>query len=242
MADQLYVNKPGGVIVHFKDGTSHNLSYGDPVPADEVADYVDVKTFADGQKRKPDAVELQVMESHRRAALAENGQVNSSSSPVPSNYSDLDEDGAAQLVANLEPYPDLQAAVIKHELAFGGNRQKVIDAASDYAKETAGLLIDGEPDTVKDPTGAALLDEPPVIPHPDPFLVQERLRAGQTAAGTTATPDDIDALSGKELDEAVEAAGIDASTGGSKSDGGLTADEKRTALRQAQGQLTPAPS
>lgn len=241
MANQLYVNKPGGVVVHFKDGTSHNLQYGDPVPADEVADYVDISTFADGQKRKPDASELQVMESHRRAALAENGQVNSSSSPVPSNYSDLDEDGATQLVANLEPYPDLQAAVIKHEVAFGGNRQKVIDAATDYARDTAGLLIKQEPDTVKDPTGAALLDEPPVIPHPDPYLVQQRLQAGQTAAGATET-DAIDALSGKELDQAVEEAGIDASTGGSKSDGGLTAEEKRAALRQAQGQLTPAPS
>jgi hypothetical protein len=44
-------------------------------------------------------------------------------------------------------------------------------------------------------------------------------------------PDDIDRLSGADLDKAVSDVGIDASKGGSKQDGGLTADEKRAALR-----------
>jgi hypothetical protein len=41
----------------------------------------------------------------------------------------------------------------------------------------------------------------------------------------------IDQLSGQALDDAVEMAGIDASEGGSLADGGLSADEKRAALK-----------
>lgn len=64
--------------------------------------------------------------------------------------------------------------------------------------------------------------------------------SGETAATPTAqtevtptgrTAEEIDALSGDDLDQAVAAAGIDASTGGSKSDGGLNAAEKRAALK-----------
>lgn len=47
----------------------------------------------------------------------------------------------------------------------------------------------------------------------------------------TTAPPNIDGLSGDELDQAVADAGIDATTGGSKQDGGLTAAEKREALR-----------
>jgi hypothetical protein len=47
--------------------------------------------------------------------------------------------------------------------------------------------------------------------------------------------DDIDSLQGDELDAAVSAAGIDATTGGSRSDGSLSADEKRDALREHHG-------
>lgn len=251
MAEQLYVNKPGGVIVHYKDGTSHNLTYGDPVDQSLVADYVDVRTFADNQKRKPDADELAVADAHRRAALAENGQVNSSSSPVPSNYSDLDEDAASQLVSNLASYPEAQAAVVKHELAFGGGRQKVIDAAGEYAKTAAGLLQEADPDTTKGNQGASLLEEPSAIPAPDPALLpnglseeDDQARAQAVRGRAKSAGDDISALSGEELDKQVAEAGIDASTGGSKSDGGLTADEKRAALRQARGEqpLTPSPS
>lgn len=45
------------------------------------------------------------------------------------------------------------------------------------------------------------------------------------------TDDQIDQLSGQALDDAVEAADIDASEGGSLSDGSLSADEKRDALK-----------
>ena len=43
---------------------------------------------------------------------------------------------------------------------------------------------------------------------------------------------DPDALSGAELDRAIADAGIDPDSGGSKADGGLTADEKRAALKE----------
>jgi hypothetical protein len=145
MAETLYVNKPGGVIAHQTDGTSVNLKYGDRVPVDDLADYVDPKTFADGKQRV--AVDAAEADAHRRAAIeAEAGQVNSSSSPVPSNYSELDEDAAAQFVEQLAAYPGQQSEVVRHEILFGGNRQKVIDAAGEYAKHAASARIDAAGD------------------------------------------------------------------------------------------------
>jgi hypothetical protein len=52
--------------------------------------------------------------------------------------------------------------------------------------------------------------------------------------GSALSDDEIDALSGDDLDREVEEAGIDASTGGSLADGSLSADEKRAALKEAQ--------
>src|ERR1700749_1751789 len=57
--------------------------------------------------------------------------------------------------------------------------------------------------------------------------------------GTPTTPgemsdDDIDALTGEQLDDAVEAAGIDASQGGSLAGGKMSADEKRAALKASR--------
>lgn len=165
MATQ-YVNAPGGVIVHLNDGTSKSLEYGDEVP-ENLADYVDASAWSDGTKRKPDIIEQQNAEASRRAALAENGQVNSSSSPVPSNYSELDEDAAAQLVANLARYPEQQAAVIQHEQLFGGNRQKVLDAAGDYAKQASDSIKSDLPDTQTGNQGEKLLEQDSVVPLPD---------------------------------------------------------------------------
>lgn len=47
-------------------------------------------------------------------------------------------------------------------------------------------------------------------------------------------PDDAEELKGDELDAAVAEAGIDASEGGSLSDGSMSADEKRAALKAAR--------
>lgn len=44
-------------------------------------------------------------------------------------------------------------------------------------------------------------------------------------------PDEIDSLTGDDLDAACEAAGIDFTTGGSLKDGSMSAEEKRAALK-----------
>jgi hypothetical protein len=135
-----YVNKPGGVIVHMKDGSSEGLSYGDPIP-DGIADYVDVSSFSDDVPRRIDADEQQVRDAKQRAALADSGQPNSSSSPVPSNYPDLDEDTVVQIVRNLEGYPGSQAAILLHEKLYGEGRQRIFDAASDAGRVQAALEL-----------------------------------------------------------------------------------------------------
>lgn len=143
MATQLYVNRPGGVLAKFKDGEVKQLKYGDPVDVDRLADHVDPRRFADTTQRVASA--SPELDAHRRAALAENGQVNSSSSTIPGNYLELDEDTAAQLVSNLGNRPEEQAALVKHEILFGGNRRKVIDAAGDYARDFALAALGGSP-------------------------------------------------------------------------------------------------
>lgn len=45
---------------------------------------------------------------------------------------------------------------------------------------------------------------------------------------------DVDELTGDALAERAEAAGVDTSTGGSRTDGGLTADETRAAIKEAE--------
>jgi hypothetical protein len=49
------------------------------------------------------------------------------------------------------------------------------------------------------------------------------------------TAEQIDSLSGDDLDNACEAAGIDVESGGSLANGALSADEKRAALHQTNG-------
>lgn len=144
----MYVNKPGGIIATLKDGTADSFQYGDRVSQDMFADHIDISTFSDGRQRV--AVESQELEAHRRAALTENGQINSSSSPVPGNYSELDEDGAAQLMSNLARFPEMQVAILKHEVLFGGNRQKVLDAAGDSAKVGLSMQLGALPDSAKE--------------------------------------------------------------------------------------------
>lgn len=55
------------------------------------------------------------------------------------------------------------------------------------------------------------------------------------STSTAPTKDEIAALSGSDLDNAINDAGIDASTGGSRADGSLSAQEKRDALYEHHG-------
>lgn len=136
MAKTLYVNKPGGVIARRQDGTGVHLAYGKEVPND-LHRAIDPTAFADETPRIDPASAALEQEAHRRAALAEGGQPNSGSSPVPGNYNELDEDGAAILVQKLEAYPEQQAQVLVHEILYMGGRKKVTDAASEYARTAA---------------------------------------------------------------------------------------------------------
>lgn len=137
MTDTVYVNKPGGVIVNLKDGSSAHLAYGKQVPVGDLASYENAAGWSDETPRIAQLSAELEQEAHRRAALAEGGQVNSGSSSVPGNYNELDEDGAAVLVAGLARYPEQQASVIEHEILFGGGRVKVLDAATEFAKGAA---------------------------------------------------------------------------------------------------------
>lgn len=145
--ETLYVNKPGGVVVHLQDGRSKGLAYGDPVPGfgapgeDTLADYQDPTKFADPTPRRVGDDDAMLRAAHERAAFAENGQVHAGSSPIPSNYANLDEDAAAQFVRNLERYPEAQAKVLIHERLYAGGRQKVQDAATDGARISAEVQL-----------------------------------------------------------------------------------------------------
>jgi hypothetical protein len=74
---------------------------------------------------------------------------------------------------------------------------------------------------------------PPVEKDPESGLPHEGPPA-ESVAGTVPSElsdDQIDSLTGSDLDDACEAAGIDTDKGGSLSDGALSADEKRDALK-----------
>lgn len=205
MAETLYVNKPGGVIVQLKAGGSRALAYGAVVPQDEIKDHVDVKSFSDSKARgaAPDLV----AEAHRRAALAENGQVNSSSSPVPGNYNEIDEDTAARLVQNLAAYPEQQLAVLKHELAFKGGRQKVIDAAGEYAKAHLAAYTAPEMGTVDGPLVTGFSDPGAAGMVADQQAAAQRIQAqaaAQTPPPSSGNGEDGE-LKGQALDDAVDA-------------------------------------
>jgi hypothetical protein len=167
-----YVNKPGGVIVHLPDGTSEVKNYGDPIEPGDVAHYVDINAFSDSTPRvsSTDQALDRARDAARTAGLADGREVNSSASPVPSNYGDLDEDGAGLVVANLARFPEQQAAVIKHEILFGGNRRKVVDAAGEYAVLSANAQIAALLDTQKAQESPPTADKQGVTSPGDPLL------------------------------------------------------------------------
>lgn len=147
MASTLYVKKPGGVIVHLKDGASEFKPYGAKIDVDLLADhqhqYLD--RVADENRRtvSPEESDLQqrIQEAHNASVTAHGGQVYSSADVVPGDYGKLDEDGAIALMRSLESYPQAQAQVLLHErINFG--REAVIDSASDGARAEANFLLE----------------------------------------------------------------------------------------------------
>lgn len=149
-----YINKPGGVILHLKDGSSEHYTYGREVDEDALAEHQleHLGNFTDGNRRKlqsvPDEVRAQLEEANQAAVQADLGQPNSTSSPVPSNYQELDENGAVGLIRALEGYPEAQAKIVLHEMVNDG-RQAVLDAASDYARRSAEAQLEAGEDDVR---------------------------------------------------------------------------------------------
>lgn len=148
---------------------------------------------------------------------------------VPANIDDLSDDETVELLTNPPQGVDPRAvaqyvkgkdepseAVLMAAFGLGLYRPNVSGTGASTAQ--AEHAVDGPGTT---PTGGNSL------PGPDPSSTSS---TGSDAGGGD-QGDEFDQLSGSKLDEAVTAAGIDASTGGTKADGGLTASEKRQALR-----------
>lgn len=174
----LYVNLPGGVVVHENSGQSITLAYGDVVP-DNLAEYVDPTTFADSRPRT--TVYDPEHDAKVRAAQTAADQVGSSASAVPGDYAELDEDEAVTLVRSYANRPAEQAAVIRHEIAIhNGGRLQVVDSISPEARaivESFGL-------------GAVVTPDPePVAPSKDPEPVQAPPPVGSPDAESTTVPD-----------------------------------------------------
>lgn len=141
--EKRYISKPGGVILRMADGTSQSFRYGAPVPLDQLADHQKATAgrWSDTTFRGQSGDERIEAAAHARAAQSQHSP-NSSTSPVPSNYADLSEDEAVAVMSRYADNPDAQAAMVVHETLYGGNRQRVIDASSDYAKGAASVQID----------------------------------------------------------------------------------------------------
>lgn len=222
MPDTLFVNKPGGVIARLNDGTSTHLTYGTKVP-DNLASFVDTSTFADTEDRHLDDGDIQrERDAHERAALTEGGQLGSSSSPIPANYTDLDEDAAAQFIEKLANYPAQQAVVLKHERLYGGNRKKVIDAAGQYAQ----IASETSDEPIKAIGGVS------VVPGPDPLREGNEDKVQQAALKEVPPPSNAnndDKLTGEALDARGQELEIDGFSD-------MKADEKRAAIKEAEEQ------
>jgi hypothetical protein len=162
------VNRPGGVILHHKDGSAEYYAYGARVPFDELAEHQkkNLGHFTDQEDRSVYLPSEQVVkEAHIRAAFADSGQVNSTSDPVPSNYNELGEEDAAQLVIAMQNEPGVQARLLLHERVHGGSRRMVIDAGSPEAKQEAEHLYQAMVD------GVTRFNQTPI---PDGFRDRER--------------------------------------------------------------------
>ena len=204
----LYENRPGGTIVHFEGGGGEHVPYGTAYTGKYAPEKLSstvrsgLESHADSTPRhsQEDAQLALARDAHRRAAVeGENGQVNSSQSPVPGNYNELDEDGAALLVMNLARYPEQQASVVMHEILYGGNRRKVIDAAGEYAhvaaqSRIAALLSSQRPGDMTQPG-------PPVANPGDPGIDAGKAATNvdfeRRAAVTLGAQQIKDALGGK---------------------------------------------
>jgi hypothetical protein len=139
-----YITRPGGTIVALADGSKELRAYGDAVYADEISEVQarNWESFTTDQKlREAGPSDIAVADAHRRAVLAEAGQVNSTSSAVPGNYHDLDENGVLALFRAVEQWPGIQAQLYIHEKMNLG-REKILASVRDEAKNVGDAILD----------------------------------------------------------------------------------------------------
>lgn len=135
----LYITKPGGVILQTREGAvlaPYGLNVRRFNLTDAQEDYLpsftnDVPRLSkDEEIALAEAVGVTVNDDRAPVTSASGDQV------VPGDYSSLDEVTAAQVVARFDSDPAAQAQILLAE-AKQGNRQMVIDAATDEARAIA---------------------------------------------------------------------------------------------------------
>ena len=114
------------------------------------------------------------------------------------------------------------------ETHYRGDTVQLSDAEADRGDEL-GAFVGNQRQPGTDPVDAAFDNNP--NPGPQGPIDEGGAPGGDQTVVSEMSDEEIDALTGQALDDAVEQAGIDASTGGSLSDGSLSADEKRDALK-----------
>jgi hypothetical protein len=178
MAKKVYINVPGGAILNMADGESVVHAYGQEVDVEAVTDGQREHLPAITTTRRPTGEVPGPQEAQLAAALADAGQINSTSSPIPGNYGELTEDQAVRFIQSVDDASS-QSVIIAFEIG-NLNRQKVIDAAPRAAREEAevraliaeheaGIALERpQPDLSGTPRGGDEDDvQPDVQPDPD---------------------------------------------------------------------------
>lgn len=182
-----YITRQGSVSLQHKDGTSPLYRYGDPVDfnllTDAQLEHIDALTGDDPAVKNEKSLAEQVQASQTfdnpaefRAIMAEMGQPNSTSSPVPANYDELDAEERARFIEVLSSHPTSQAVVIAHEIQHG-NDKGVLDAAPKGVTTLAKRYLEGQEAAIHGPDvsvpGEAEAVETPVDTIPEPTTIPE---------------------------------------------------------------------
>lgn len=132
-----YVKFPGGVILQHKDGGAESYEYGQLVDRSLLSEgqllHVDRFVTTDESIARPGGPANLDQSANLRAAIADSGQVQGTSSPIPGNYDQLSESEATRFIMTLENHPSQQAVVLAYEKAHA-NRRSVVDACTEAAQ------------------------------------------------------------------------------------------------------------
>jgi hypothetical protein len=134
----LYINKPGGVVIHEVSGESVTYPYGKQVDLSQIREeQLQYLPSVTSTTRPPDAP-LQDEIDSITASMERAGVERDTGSAVPDNYDSLDEDQAVRLVQSMPK--SKQAEIVAYEMANKA-RVRVQDAADNDAKEQADVMM-----------------------------------------------------------------------------------------------------